>query len=116
MIGIDIRSSKVSEKTCVSAWKDALLGSNRSDVSLRVGINCTQIYPAFVGGVNTYALGLLEGFASAGNGCRFQVYVTDGNQHLFEEFRKYDKFDVVGVGGRLLSMASGICRATLLSS
>ena len=83
---------------------------------MKVGINCLQVYPSFVGGVTTYALGLLEGFANAGNGCRFQVYVTEENQHLFEEFRKHDKFDVVAVGGRYLSLGSKICRATLLSS
>jgi len=83
---------------------------------MQVGINCLQVHPSFVGGVTTYALGLLEGFANAGNGCRFQVYVTQENQHLFEKFRKHDKFDVVTVGGRYLSLGSKICRATLLSS
>jgi len=82
---------------------------------MRVGINCLDVNPAFVGGVTTYTLGLLEGFANAGNGCRFHVFVTPGNQHLFEQFRKRDHFDVRVIGDRLFSLRIKVCRAALLS-
>lgn len=83
---------------------------------MRVGINCLAVNPSFVGGVTTYALGLLEGFASAGNGCRFRIFVTEVNQHLFEQFRNRDNFKIVVIGGRLFSLRSSVCRAASLSS
>jgi glycosyltransferase involved in cell wall biosynthesis len=83
---------------------------------MRVGINCLDLNPAFVGGVTTYALGLLEGFASAGNSCRFRTFVTEENHHLFEQFRNRNNFEAVVIADRLLSLRSSICRAASLSS
>jgi glycosyltransferase involved in cell wall biosynthesis len=82
---------------------------------MRVAINCLQINPSYTGGVNTYTLGLLEGFASIGNGCHFRVYATSANQHLFEKFRARAHFDVVTVDNRHISFRKNICRAALLS-
>jgi hypothetical protein len=45
--------------------------------SMRIGINCLQVDPFSVGGINTFTLGLLEGFANAGNGHRFRLYVVE---------------------------------------
>ena len=98
---------------------DSLSGSaslsDNSRASMRVGINCLDVDPSFVGGVTTYALGLLEGFASAGNGCRFRTFVTEGNQHLFEPFRNRDRFEVVVISDRLFSLRSKVCRVASLS-
>jgi glycosyltransferase involved in cell wall biosynthesis len=93
----------------------AALAPESSRASIRVGINCLDVNPSFVGGVTTYTVGLLEGFANAGNGCRFHIFVTEGNQHLFEQFRNRDRFEVVVVDDRLLSLRTKLCRATLLS-
>jgi glycosyltransferase involved in cell wall biosynthesis len=82
---------------------------------MRVGINCLDVNPSFVGGVTTYTVGLLEGFASAGNGCRFRIFVNEGNEHLFEQFRKLDHFEVVVAGDRLFPLRAKVCRAALLS-
>jgi glycosyltransferase involved in cell wall biosynthesis len=82
---------------------------------MRVAINCLQIDPSYAGGVNTYTLGLLEGFAAIANGCRFRLYVTSANQHLFEKFRKRDHFDLVAIENARLSVQKNICRAALLS-
>ncbi len=82
---------------------------------MQVGINCLQIDPAYIGGVNTYTLGLLEGFAAAKNGCRFQLYVTEANQHLFEKFRAHNHFAFTVVDERRLGLKKTICRAALLS-
>src|SRR6266853_5673564 len=99
---------------------DSLAGSasqsNNSRASLRVGINCLDVDPAFVGGVSTYALGVLEGFAGTGDGCRFRTFVTEGNQHLFEQFRNCDNIEIVVIGDRFFSLRSRICRAASLSS
>jgi glycosyltransferase involved in cell wall biosynthesis len=82
---------------------------------MQVGINCLQVDPSSVGGVNSYVLGLLEGFARVENGCRFRLFVADGNKHLFEKFRPHVRFDVVVIHDPLLRVRSGISRATLLS-
>src|SRR5882762_3937498 len=89
--------------------------SRRIGASMRVGINCIQIDPSSVGGINSYALGLLEGFAKARNGHQFQIYTSPANQHLFQQYRKVDNFDVLVVGDRLLGAKSRVCRAALLS-
>lgn len=91
------------------------LRPRKSSASMRVGINCVQVDATVVGGINTYTLGLLEGFANAGNGHQFRVYASQANQHLFEQFGKVDNFGVVVIEDRLLGIKKGACRATLLS-
>jgi glycosyltransferase involved in cell wall biosynthesis len=91
------------------------LQAKRSRTPMRIGINCVQVDPFSVGGVNTYTLGLLEGFANAGNGHQFQVYASQANQHLFGQFRKLKNFDVLVVDDRLLDAKRRTCRAALLS-
>lgn len=82
---------------------------------MQVGINCLQVNPSFVGGVNSYVIGLLEGFASTANGCRFRLFVTRDNQHHFEKFRAHHKFEVVAVDEALLRLRTSVSRAALLS-
>lgn len=82
---------------------------------MRVAINCLQISPSFVGGVTTYARGLLKGFSATANGCRFRLYVTSANRNLFEEFQKQNHFDMVEIDSRYLSVRKNICRTALLS-
>src|SRR5258708_39162358 len=91
------------------------LRAKTSSKPMRIGINCVQVDPFSVGGVNTYTLGLLEGFANAGNGHQFQVYASQANQHLFGQFRKLKNFDVLVVDDRLLDAKRRTCRAALLS-
>src|SRR5438309_8791148 len=91
------------------------LRSGRIGASMRVGINCAQVNATVVGGINTYTMGLLEGFANVGNGHRFRVYASQANHYLFEQFRKRDNFDVLVVDDRLLGAKSCACRAALLS-
>jgi glycosyltransferase involved in cell wall biosynthesis len=83
---------------------------------MRVGINCLDVNPSFVGGVTTYVFGLLEGFAAAGNGCRFRAFTTERNQHLFEQFRNRDQFEIVVLADSLFSLRNSIGRAASLSS
>jgi len=82
---------------------------------MRVAFNCLQVDPFYAGGVNTYTLGLLDGFAAIGNGCRFQLYVTSENQHLFEKFREHKHFDLITIEDRRLSLRGKLCRAALLT-
>jgi glycosyltransferase involved in cell wall biosynthesis len=82
---------------------------------MRIGIDCLRIDPAYVGGVNTFALGLLGGFAAVGNGHRFNLYVTDENQELFSRFEREPGFKLVATSGRGLRARKRICQAALLS-
>jgi len=82
---------------------------------MRVAINCLRLDPSFVGGVNTYARGLLEGFANVANGHQFQLYASDWNQGLFESFRHRKNFEVIVLDERTQSLRKSICRVALLS-
>src|SRR5579871_2296422 len=82
---------------------------------INVGVNCLQVDPAYVGGVTTYILGLLEGFGNIESGCQFRLFVTEGNEGLFSEFRDRANFDVITVNDKLLWLKSNICQAALLS-
>jgi glycosyltransferase involved in cell wall biosynthesis len=82
---------------------------------MRVGIDCLDVNPSFVGGVTTYVQGLLEGFASGGDGCRFRIFVNQRNQQLFEQFRDHNNFEIVVISDRLLSLRTKFCRAASLS-
>lgn len=74
-----------------------------------------QVDPDFVGGVNTYVLGLLEGFVSVADGCQFKLFVAKGNQHLFDKFGQRDNFKILVVDDGLLPLRSCFSRAALLS-
>lgn len=54
---------------------------------MRIAINCVRIDPGYASGLNTYTLGLLDGFAAIRNGHRFLVYHTLANQTLFARYR-----------------------------
>src|SRR5579863_3153958 len=82
---------------------------------MRIGIDCLRIDPAYVGGVNTFTLGLLGGFAVVANGHRFNLYVTDENQELFSSFEREPGFQLVATSGRSLRARKRICQAALLS-
>ena len=81
---------------------------------MRIGVSCLRIDPSYAGGVNTYTLGLLEGFARLGSGT-FRLYVTEANRHLFEKFRRHSHFEVTVINDRILASERSICRAALLS-
>lgn len=82
---------------------------------MRVAINCIGLDPAFVSGVSTYARGLLEGFANTANGHKFRLYVTRGNQGLFESVKKRESFEIIVVDEGAQFLRKSICRAALLS-
>jgi glycosyltransferase involved in cell wall biosynthesis len=83
---------------------------------MRIGIECLRADPNYAGGLNTYILGLLDGFAAAGGDHRFQLYVTDGNRRLFARYEALPNFEGVAVDGKSFRMRQRICRAALLFS
>jgi glycosyltransferase involved in cell wall biosynthesis len=82
---------------------------------MRIGVSCLQIDPAYTGGVNTYTLGLLDGFASLRANCHFSLYVTEANQSLFARFQEKQNFEVRVLPNRVLMGRKSLCRASLLS-
>jgi len=82
---------------------------------MRIGIDCLRIDPSYVGGVNTFTLGLLDGFAAVGNGHRFNLYVTESNQKLFARFKNTPRFKLVSTNTHTLRARKMLCRAALLS-
>src|SRR5665213_1696849 len=82
---------------------------------MRISINCAQINPHFVGGVTTYALGLLDGLANVGRSSQFRLVVSTGNRHLFNRFAHLSNFEVVSVPQNEISFRANVCRAVLLT-
>ncbi len=89
--------------------------SSRFGVSMRVAINCLNLDPSFVGGLNSFTRGLLEGFAKTANGHQFRLYATTENQHLFESLRNEKSFVVIAIDDLTHSLRKSLCRAALLS-
>jgi glycosyltransferase involved in cell wall biosynthesis len=83
---------------------------------MRIGIDCLRADPGYVGGLNTYILGLLDGLAATGGDHCFQLYVTHGNRRLFRSYDALANFEVLALDGGSFGMRQRICRAALLSS
>jgi glycosyltransferase involved in cell wall biosynthesis len=82
---------------------------------MRIGINCLNLDPSFVGGLNTFTRGLLEGFAKTANGHQFRLYATSGNQQLFEPLGNQKNFKVIVLDDLAHSFRKSLCRGALLS-
>lgn len=82
---------------------------------MRIGVDCLRADPDYVGGLNTYILGLLDGFAACGRGHSFQLYVTKGNRKLFARHESSKRFELVTIPGGSFRMRQSIGRAALLS-
>jgi len=61
---------------------------------MKIGINCLSIKSKYVGGVTTYALGLIEGLVNLDSRHVFKIYVSPENYKLFECF-KSEKIEVI---------------------
>lgn len=111
----------MAEQIAVNNPGTEMLGSlggtprNARGRHIRVGINCLRMDSSYAGGVTTYVLGLLKGFAAAGKGTSFRIYVTPTNQGLFEEFREVDNFEIAVIGDSWLSLKRMVCRGILLT-
>ncbi len=82
---------------------------------MRIGIDCLRIDASYAGGVNTFTLGLLGGFAAAGNGHRFNLYVTESNRDLFARFEKPPRCNLLCTNTGTLRARRTLCQAALLS-
>lgn len=82
---------------------------------MRIGIECLRADPGYVGGLNTYIFGLLDGLAAAGSGHCFQLYVTDGNRRLFARYEGVENFELVVLDGASFRLRQRICRSVLFA-
>lgn len=82
---------------------------------MRVAINCLRLEPSFVGGLNTYTRGVLQGFANTANGHEFRIYVTSGQLGILELFRNRKNFEVIVVDEWIQFLRKTVCRTALLS-
>lgn len=89
---------------------------------MNIGINCYLVNPSYHGGVNTYTLGLIEGFAAVGEKHKFQIYANEANSFLFSKYAEYPNFTIISVpfspvrkfirnGIRLFSICTGSTKA-----
>jgi glycosyltransferase involved in cell wall biosynthesis len=81
---------------------------------MRIGINCLSLSPSFVGGLNTFAQGLLNGFAGVAQQHHFRLYATTGNQQLFQSLRGKKNFEIVALDERAIATKKTVCRASLV--
>jgi glycosyltransferase involved in cell wall biosynthesis len=82
---------------------------------MRIGINCLDLDPSFVGGLNTFTRGLLGGFANEADGHQFRLYATSANRHLFESLRNQKSFEIIELDDLSYSVRKNLCRTSLLS-
>lgn len=113
LIDISDQSSVTTTMLARNAIASAVAPTS-AGFSRRIGINCLDVNPAFVGGVTTYVFGLLEGFARLETNCRFRLFVSRANQHLFNRFEQYRTFDISVVDTSSVGTRGKLSRASLL--
>lgn len=65
---------------------------------MRIGIDCLEIKPNYVGGINTYLLGLLDGFNSnKRNDISFVIFCSPANKHFLEPVAKKYSFTLIKI-------------------
>jgi len=53
---------------------------------MNIGIDLTSIDPSYCGGLNTYAVGLLQGLINVAKNCKIQLFVTKHNEYYFAKY------------------------------
>ena len=62
---------------------------------MNIGFDGTRTDPNYVGGVNTYLMGLLRGLVDTGEKHRIQLYVSPKNVHIFKDFSGLSNLDLI---------------------
>jgi glycosyltransferase involved in cell wall biosynthesis len=62
---------------------------------MRIGVNCVRLVPSYKGGVNSFALGLLDGFAASRRGHDFVIFASRRNRDMFQKYASLPNFQVV---------------------
>jgi len=64
---------------------------------MNIGLDFTSIDPSYRGGLNTYAMGLLQGLIRVAEKHKIQLYVTKDNRFFFENFYREAYIEIVDV-------------------
>ncbi len=64
---------------------------------MRIGLNYFNINPAYRGGINTYTLGLTEGFAAVNKTHQFNIFVKEKAVSMFEKFTNTSNIKIIPV-------------------
>ena len=83
---------------------------------MNIAINCLRLDPEYVGGLNTYTLGLLQGFAEVANRHSFHLYCTTRNRVLLRKFEGHRRFTVHPMNHSAFRFRQRTTRAALLST
>ena len=62
---------------------------------MRIGIDCLAIKANYRGGINSYLLGLVDGFKSTDKNNTFVLFCTVKNSSLFSEYKNIDNFELI---------------------
>lgn len=82
---------------------------------MRVAINCLRLETSFVGGLNTFTRGVLQGFANTANGHQFRIYVSSRQSGIPAMFRNRENFEVIVVDEWAQFLRKMLCRTALFS-
>lgn len=82
---------------------------------MKIGIDCISIDSNYVGGINTYTIGLLDGFVNVGSKYHFYVFVTPQNAFLFNKYKQYKNFSIVLVNDNLNLLKKILRRLSLFT-
>lgn len=64
---------------------------------MKIGINCTRLDPAYKGGVNSFAFGLLDGFAASKRDHDFVIFASPFNRAIFSRYEGLPNFRVTEI-------------------
>ena len=64
---------------------------------MKIGINCFNINPRYITGINTFTFDLLDGFAAAQTDHAFFIFIKEGQAHLYEKYKSISHCTIVSV-------------------
>jgi glycosyltransferase involved in cell wall biosynthesis len=62
---------------------------------MNIGINCLRLSPTYRGGVNSFAFGLLDGFACSSRGHKFVIFASPENRAIFSRYADLPNFQIL---------------------
>jgi len=62
---------------------------------MRIGINCVKVRPSYVGGVNSYTFGLIDGLLKVNTVDTICIFVCRKNEHLFVKYENHENVLVI---------------------
>lgn len=75
---------------------------------MRIGLNCLRLAPTYKGGVNSFAFGLLDGFAASRRGHSFVIFANARNRNMFRRYESMPNFRIVLLDGALGRIGRGL--------